>query len=702
MIAVFQINTFHEESIEMNLKRYPNRNLFSAMLTLVVFVTHFHALQQTCFACDVANETSCQVYDGYGESAISDWGYGLFVADDFIPLSDTISSIGVWGAYVDNQLQSAPQCADQVVDSFNIRVLTNSNDNDLPQWQVEFTYTIATRTPVENSDVFEYQLALDETIPGLQLDGRKYWIEVANDLWEYSDCHWVWSQIDPINPGNQFSVQEAWGDYNLLSGRTKDHSYCLDIDFTTPTIPIKPCCTCADGVCAMTTVEDCQLVDGQWYLDATDCNEINCTAGPPVNDSCESAIDAADFLSRPYTNSFCATTDGYNPVLTENGNQSIGHDLWYSITTSDGCALAIYIDFYSLHDSVIAIYSNGTSQCPCPTDEQTHLQSFVVGHGESLLGVEDRTYHEFYVEARRNTCYLIRVGGDLAGVSQGLGYLAVGESHGDIFSFPPMPDTDGPGTFSCDECSVDIGQPCMVCSGGSRDRQLCLNDLDCSGGGECVVDDTVCNGGFCTLPYTWPKDRYIGLKGPPFMAGVSIAMRVKMIDVRDHPECNDQIRWVGLPIEYCENSNCSSSFHASQLQDTPYFTDWSLYDSFHIYGDEIIPESRYALQAIDEYSYNDPNMNEWWYSFPMTVQTGKWGDVVAPFDRFTSSSQPSIADILAIVDKWLGELEPRKARAQLQPQIPNPSADVGIADILKAVDAWLGSPYPYPIDSCVP
>jgi len=50
---------------------------------------------------------------------------------------------------------------------------------------------------------------------------------------------------------------------------------------------------------------------------------------------------------------------------------------------------------------------------------------------------------------------------------------------------------------------------------------------------------------------------------------------------------------------------------------------------------------------------------------------------------------------LLLVDKWLGKVDPIKARAQLRPNVPDPAQVVGIAGILLDVDTWLDIPYPF-------
>lgn len=83
------------------------------------------------------------------------------------------------------------------------------------------------------------------------------------------------------------------------------------------------------------------------------------------------------------------------------------------------------------------------------------------------------------------------------------------------------------------------------------------------------------------------------------------------------------------------------------------------------------------------------------HSGPLQIFTGQWCDVAPPYSTPFGSSQPDIADVLAVTGKWLGSVEPGKVFAQLQPNVPDPSLSVGISDVLVAVDAWLGSAYPY-------
>lgn len=120
--------------------------------------------------------------------------------------------------------------------------------------------------------------------------------------------------------------------------------------------------------------------------------------------------------------------------------------------------------------------------------------------------------------------------------------------------------------------------------------------------------------------------------------------------------------------------------------------DWSAITELHVYGAEVVPDSTYQVFGLSEFCLSTNSLE---------VTTGTWGDVVDPFSTPGGPTQPTIADVLALVDKWLGGSDPKKAIAQLQPQIPDPSLSVGIADVLRDVDAWLGSAYQFAVpDAC--
>ncbi len=156
-----------------------------------------------------------------------------------------------------------------------------------------------------------------------------------------------------------------------------------------------------------------------------------------------------------------------------------------------------------------------------------------------------------------------------------------------------------------------------------------------------------------------------------------------------------QVRWVGSPAEYPENQTPTPTFFAAPLQCEPYFMDWSAMPIFSMYGAEMVPSSVYTIDAFDEAcgDYDNPAC----YSAPWMIKTGRWGDVVPPFASLNGPTQPDFLDIAGTVDKFKDVVgAPRKSRAQLQPNVADPSVPVNFADITAAVEAFRGAGYPFP------
>ena len=79
----------------------------------------------------------------------------------------------------------------------------------------------------------------------------------------------------------------------------------------------------------------------------------------------------------------------------------------------------------------------------------------------------------------------------------------------------------------------------------------------------------------------------------------------------------------------------------------------------------------------------------------LTVTTGRWGDVVAPFHTPEGATQPDFADIASIIQKYGQVRAPLRASAELHPNLPNLDLPIDIRDIAAAVDAFTGQQYPY-------
>ncbi|MCH7884391.1 MAG: hypothetical protein IIC01_03990 [Planctomycetes bacterium] len=161
---------------------------------------------------------------------------------------------------------------------------------------------------------------------------------------------------------------------------------------------------------------------------------------------------------------------------------------------------------------------------------------------------------------------------------------------------------------------------------------------------------------------------------------------------------NGQVRWVGPPQSLPEGSGPDPNrFAGAALQDCPSFTDWPAAMAalgqgvLHVYGAEIVPCSQYEVELV-EFGCAETSNEEACFSTPLTVRTGKWGDVTAPF--YPSSGQPNFTDIGAVVAKFKGQLPPYKVETLLRGNVPPVTSAINFTDIGRVVDAFKSIPYP--------
>lgn len=258
------------------------------------------------------------------------------------------------------------------------------------------------------------------------------------------------------------------------------------------------------------------------------------------------------------------------------------------------------------------------------------------------------------------------------------------------FDFMPGGGTDCNFNFLPDACDIAAGEP----------------DIDLDG-----IPDA-CQRPIPVAPqkaYENKQSRYLTIAPPSTSAPTALRVSLDVLHNPASPPLGTPdftlseggARWVGPPIEHPQTSAPTPTYFAAQLQCEPYFADWSAFDEISIYGDAIVPDSTYAIQAVDQ-SFEGALDNESSYSFALAMRTAAHGDVVAPFDPGALVGQPDINDILAIVDQFLGSATPPKASAQMFGNVPNPALEVDLNDILLCIDAFLGLPYPYEGPSACP
>jgi len=190
-------------------------------------------------------------------------------------------------------------------------------------------------------------------------------------------------------------------------------------------------------------------------------------------------------------------------------------------------------------------------------------------------------------------------------------------------------------------------------------------------------------------PVIVDKSRYLALR--PGNTGLEMALRVVFSNLVGFESFNGQYQWVGPPELFQDGAAPEPVFYASALQCTPHYRVWDDIDLLHVYGTAIVPDSMYETQVIAKGCNTNTSLN---YSTSLEIKTGKWGDIIPPYAT-PELPQPNIDDVLGLVGKWLGQVNPSKVLGQLQPSLPNPNQDISIDDVLIDVGAWLSSPYPF-------
>ena len=150
------------------------------------------------------------------------------------------------------------------------------------------------------------------------------------------------------------------------------------------------------------------------------------------------------------------------------------------------------------------------------------------------------------------------------------------------------------------------------------------------------------------------------------------------------------------------------AFSAAKLQCDPFFTDWTVYDSVHAYGEPVIPGQSYEIALVA----SGCEMFDYALSDPLEVKTSPWGDFVGDVGACQTAGHGYVdcwtapedfvgfTDIGAMVDKFLNVPgAPQKSRADIMPCKPDLRID--FTDIPAVVDAFLVLPYPCPsVDPC--
>jgi hypothetical protein len=654
--------------------------LFFVVVAAGIWITPLFAQEDSATsACSLEGPQNCQLFDGSLGRTPSDreiGGYGILAAEDFVPQSDTLHSLCVWGQYVDTDPQAAGvDCASlAAADSFRVRIYTNGDD--LPYDVFAESNATSTRTPaflnrdtIDPAPIYKFELVLDLPISGLITDGRAYWLEVSNSSSTSGSpyCFWHWSQLSANSvAGNNYSAKgNDWG-YGPVDGRAVDHAFCVNMDIAPGGMGpvVHPCCRC-DGSCELSTLSGCDQMGGSWNVTHDTCASVSCPSGPPANDTCsmKQVLSAGSYVFD--TN--CAGTELVSPVETELGPALVGKDIWFSYRIPSYC----YLDFatcWSRFDTVIAVYfdPDNPDVCPCPTDE--NLETFLAASDEGCTGASVGGGGSIQIATECESvpldiCYTIRIGG----------------FNGDS------------GIVNLDVSCVQVGLPSPAPpqadpSGISKSRFFSLLFP--------LFDD-------CGYPWHFSAALRVKLTSlhhvnPPYTGGPSIPFT----------SFEGQIRWIGPPVEYIESTSNPMPFMASNLQCTPHYRDWNTLELLHVTGSAIVPSSTYSIETIPIWCQGQESTCM--ADSPLFVSTTRWGDVETPYNPPSPTAQPDLADVSALVNKFRSAPgAPIKARALLvgsdafgnfTPAGLN--VDLSFAHIATCVDAFKGKPYPHTIAAC--
>ncbi|MBI3834819.1 MAG: hypothetical protein HY287_10860 [Planctomycetes bacterium] len=659
------------------------------------------AQPKPCQICEIQGADNCQPWENTGNiGGLSDpvvGSNGIVAADDFKYASNVISSVCVWGEYINTAPHANPfDCGFSVTaDHFRVRVYDDFEG--LPCNIIAESVASSVRAylgsviPEATYHPFAFQLTLATPVTGLDASGHTiYWLEVSNaPSATISTCVWFWDQLGySTSVGNHYSATGSNAGYPAGSERTADYSWCLN----GPIVPgasgnvIRSCCNCVDASCSLQNLRDCRSVNGIWNVDDQTCG-VAC-AGPPPNDHCTSTIGNLVPTGTYYFDTQCADTDGpnYAGPTEEGGSVIFGHDVWYRYQAPFNCTLIVSMcGTGTQYDSMLGVYHRVGDCNFCPTDANSGNSYLVNGRyeDESCTGVVVAGAGFSVSQAQAGECYVIRAGGFYE--SRGSGVVDI----------------------SCTPTGNTVALDSRPLSNGA------------ARGTRCPIID------FFPTPVADPapdKNRYIAFSvpdpGPPPQATAVEIKRVKLMrpsppNLSQYPPPDfstfeNQYSYAGTPTMHCQNGGTppcvtpSDAIYAISItQCAPNYIDWQAAlngQLLYVTGSDIVPSSQYEVsQLAASCAGNERTCTA--RSAPCTGYTARWGDTAPAFQdpNATSLYQPNISDVSACVDTFKGTAS----------AIPMPRCDlvgganglpnfrVQIDDIAAIVDAFKSRAYPF-------
>lgn len=648
------------------------------------------AQNSPCPICEIEGNNNCQLFDNTLNFTLSDRSLGsagLLAADDVRPDGDTLTQVCVWGFYLDADPNSTVNdCSPAVFNGsgnhFRVRVYeTDPATGRSPGALFGESMASSESGAVPGSiiqarlltDVYGSQLTLDTPISGLT-PGALYWLEVSNDVSDsMASCIWFWMQQAPGSGSLSFSGTDAG--YGPTFETPFDQVFCTNFSFSASTTgsAAGACCTC-DGLCSQKTLYDCANSNGVWDITRSDCVGVTCPVGAPANDMCANAapITAGSYV----VNNQCATTDGFGPIPSDFGSSQIDFDVWYTFVAPGSCDLVVSECQTGLRfDSMLAVYYNPTNPTvcpPCPTNatlSAAHLAG--IGQDESCDGVADGgpgiwvASQQILRNAQAGECFLLRIG-----------------------SFPGSRGT----------ANLDI--ECDAGGGGAPPEVIADSEAKVK-----FLSFTVPAAQAAAAGETALRIKLVTLHAvsPPYTAAPTIPFTL----------FQGQSVYVGPPTQWVESTASQTPFWSAQTQCTPYYHNWSTVGLLHVRGSAIVPSSTYQVEHLALACQGNENSGACStgggnVSAGVQMVTRRWGDIETPYNPPSTTTQPDLADVSAMVNKFRGAVgAPIKARAIIAPNDPfgnitdgTMNVDFGFTHISQCVDAFRGARYPGQMGRC--
>jgi hypothetical protein len=209
-------------------------------------------------------------------------------------------------------------------------------------------------------------------------------------------------------------------------------------------------------------------------------------------------------------------------------------------------------------------------------------------------------------------------------------------------------------------------------------------------------------------PQPTAQNRYLSFDAGN--SGKQTAVRVRFVNMpAPYAVWNGRTMWVAAPQEICENAGQSEppvggcatspglprSYYSATLQCTPYYTDWSMLGTVHVFHPAIVPNGSFAIQMIDSAC---ATTDEAGFSSELPLMTSLWGDVVANCTSVPCAPPDGVvesADIVGCLDKFKNRPNaPRKTRCDIAPHTPDWL--LLVTDLTQILDSFSGRSYPYP------